>query len=155
MASPMSDAEVMVFLHRQYNKTYRERRRRDPVRQAQFLTHQRTYETSRRPRRKKLLVAFAVALAIAVPWRAQAHDWYPATCCSARDCRPVPLGEAHQDKNGFLFILINGRWRSIAPDKIQQTPSPDGLLHVCYSHNDAMPSDPDPSIFCVFIPAAM
>lgn len=56
---------------------------------------------------------------------ALAHSWYPAECCSDRDCYPVPIERVKTVPGGWLvesnaFIpYANAR------------PSPDGRFHIC------------------------
>lgn len=50
-----------------------------------------------------------------------AHSWYPAACCSDKDCHVVPCGQ----------LTFDGAWHwySYVFEKVM--PSPDGLCHVC------------------------
>ncbi|WP_134495985.1 hypothetical protein [Microvirga pakistanensis] len=57
-----------------------------------------------------------------------AHDWYPASCCSERDCRALveAMGETVLDAAG-RFELWDGR----TVDREKARPSPDGRFHLC------------------------
>ena len=55
------------------------------------------------------LVMFAAYVAVA-----DAHEWYPAACCSDLDCRPVPCEEIHSvgDKWEWHHFSIEKRRHS-------------------------------------------
>lgn len=53
---------------------------------------------------------------------ARAHSWYPASCCSDRDCRPT---EAEVVPGGYQ--LPNGQ---VIKQEVAR-PSEDGEFHIC------------------------
>jgi hypothetical protein len=86
----------------------------------------------RLPRRTVVTLAFLstwVTLALA-------HEWYPPSCCSDRDCAPYPATNVRETPNGFL--LHDG---VLVPYAKTQA-SPDGQFHRC--------SRPDGSVICFF-----
>ena len=72
---------------------------------------------------------------------AQAHDWYPAACCSGRDCRP--LTEA---KGESVLELAKGweLWDGRTIPRSNAKVSPDGKFHLCET--------PNKRILCFFAP---
>ncbi len=70
-----------------------------------------------------------------------AHDWYPALCCSERDCRA--LTEA---KGESVLESLEG-WELWDGRKIARNagkPSPDGKFHLCET--------PAHKVLCFFAP---
>ena len=70
-----------------------------------------------------------------------AHDWYPALCCSDRDCHP--LAEA----NGETVTETADGWRLWDGRIIKRGAakwSPDGRFHLCETLSK--------SIICFFVP---
>ena len=65
------------------------------------------------------LLMFAAYVAVA-----DAHEWYPAACCSDLDCRPVPCEEIHS-------VGDKWEWRHFSIEKFKTQMSPDGKCHVC------------------------
>lgn len=83
-------------------------------------------------------LAFAAVCAgfVLVAHRAQAHDWYPALCCSGRDCHPTGAVEGAREPAARFtprgWVLHDGK--VIPHDRVRQ--SPDGALHVCRRNGD-------------------
>lgn len=98
------------------------------------------------------LVILGFALIVACQ-PARAHDWYPALCCSGRDCHPTgEVDGAREPAARFTprgWVLHDGK--VIPHDKVRQ--SPDGALHVCRRGGDptgdVIEVDGSP---CVFVP---
>jgi hypothetical protein len=83
----------------------------------------------------------AWALLIIETSTACAHSWYPATCCSNRDCRPLveEMGETvTESENGW--ILWDGRIIARGIARL----SPDRQFHLCET--------PTKRILCFFAP---
>lgn len=81
---------------------------------------------SRWAHRRSWTVVFAAAF-LAGP-QALAHSWYPAWCCSDRDCRELVPAQGEtvtETKDGYL--LWDGRL--ISRDNAK--PSPDRHFHIC------------------------
>ena len=66
-----------------------------------------------------------------------AHSWYPAECCSDRDCHPIPETEVRAMSGGYLY---KGRFIPEAKTRIGQ----DGSYHICYWPKD--------DVICFFKP---
>jgi hypothetical protein len=60
---------------------------------------------------------------------AQAHDWYPAECCSGQDCMTATKIEV--DRNGWLLVLV-GELRVPIPPGFAIRTSPDSHIHICF-----------------------
>jgi hypothetical protein len=70
-----------------------------------------------------------------------AHDWYPITCCSEKDCRP--LTEA---KGETVLESIEGwdLWDGRHVSRDMAKPSPDEMFHLCETSGK--------TILCFFAP---
>jgi hypothetical protein len=69
---------------------------------------------------------------------ASAHDWYPAHCCSDRDCTSVECDTLSDGPNGS----VNYTPRDKTFDRKKVYPSQDSKCHICL-HGD--------SPLCVFV----
>ena len=72
---------------------------------------------------------------------AKAHDWYPLSCCSEKDCRA--LVEANGEtvsETAEGWHLWDGRWVKRGKARL----SPDGKFHLCETRSR--------SILCFFVP---
>lgn len=80
---------------------------------------------------KHVALAAALALGLAPGTAALAHDWYPAVCCSDKDCWPAGEGgQEPEPKAGPTgWVLHDG---TVVPYAAAR-PSPDGRFHVCRS----------------------
>ncbi|MBJ6128316.1 hypothetical protein [Microvirga splendida] len=87
-----------------------------------------------------LMIIVAALTAFSAP-PALAHDWYPAACCSQRDCRHL------EEADGETVLEIPGGWQlwdgRIVPRGTAKL-SPDRLFHLCEL--------PDRRIICFFAP---
>lgn len=64
------------------------------------------------------------------------HSWYPITCCSGKDCYPVPCDQLIEQTDGsVLYHGINFMASMVHP-------SQDALCHVCLNTYGAI---------CVFL----
>ena len=83
----------------------------------------------------------ALALLGLCPSVALAHDWYPVSCCSDKDCRPLieESGETVRE-SAEGWTLWDGRTIARGIAKL----SPDRRFHVCES--------PAKTILCFFAP---
>lgn len=66
------------------------------------------------------------ALLIGVPALVSAHSWYPAECCSDKDCAPYPSSDVRETVDGF-HIVSTGEFVA----RHQARVSPDGDYHLC------------------------
>jgi hypothetical protein len=83
-----------------------------------------------------LIIAFGTLIA-------RAHDWYPAECCSQRDCFKINYDELVETNNGDWLYLP----RNLTFPKAKVRPSQDRNFHVCIGnsgYNDGQP-------LCAFI----
>ena len=78
---------------------------------------------------------------LAISGKLRAHEWYPASCCSDRDCYPISSNEVQLQPDGKWLIL---RTKQIIERKGY---SPDGQLHLCSVNGDR-----DLYALCLFIP---
>lgn len=75
---------------------------------------------------KEFLLAFVIL----------AHSWYPAECCSDKDCFPVECNKITETQYGL-------RYQDKEIRKEQVKPSQDELCHVCINNSN---------LRCMFIP---
>lgn len=78
--------------------------------------------------RPKALAVVAAALAAVVAASAEAHDWYPAWCCSDEDCRALleERGETVVEEADGWHL-----WDGRIAAKGSAKPSPDRRFHLC------------------------
>ncbi len=70
-----------------------------------------------------------------------AHDWYPISCCSEKDCRPLTEAKGESVLESTKgWELWDGRTIPRSNAKV----SPDGKFHLC--------EDPAKHILCFFAP---
>ena len=70
-----------------------------------------------------------------------AHSWYPISCCSERDCRPLTEARGEsvlESPEGW------GLWDGRAIPRREAKASPDGKFHLC--------ENPAKRILCFFAP---
>lgn len=89
---------------------------------------------------------------------AVAHSWYDATCCSARDCAPVPAASIVAMGDGYHVTLMPGdhpliRWplRTVVPygdPRINW--SQDASQHACI----ATGPDDYQGVLCIYVTGA-
>jgi hypothetical protein len=70
-----------------------------------------------------ILFLFGVALVVA----AQAHSWYPANCCSDRDCAPLDQSRVRPTSEGYFIDEVH-----FIPHARVMIPF-DGEYHGCFS----------------------
>lgn len=71
----------------------------------------------------------------------RAHEWYPAECCSGRDCAPISAETVTESRHGYLITVAPGghpMWPAskAAPLHVdvgygKARTSPDGKFHLC------------------------
>lgn len=89
-----------------------------------------------------IIMVFVCALVLAVfSTKASAHEWYPISCCSDKDCRALDEAKGEWVKEeGKLWVLWDGRKHP----KSSAGWSPDGKFHLC--------ENPSGLILCFFAP---
>lgn len=94
-----------------------------------------------------LIVVLAIAcLGIVLTRLAQAHEWYPQSCCSGQDCEELPVENLIETNKGWQInhcsatrpICISG-FVEHGKEKISQ----DGSYHLCFNSS---------RIICFFAP---
>jgi hypothetical protein len=75
-----------------------------------------------------IILGLWTSLLTALP-SAQAHDWYPAECCSGQDCAPADTVVIRDD--GSYLVTSRGMSTVIPADYNKWRRSPDGQVHVC------------------------
>lgn len=90
------------------------------------------------------LVTAAAMFALGATWavKARAHDWYPQSCCSDTDCKPVPDAAVRFTPAGWLIVRTGEVWPFS-----RARPSPDGQFHRC-SHSGL----DEAGTICLFVP---
>lgn len=83
-------------------------------------------------------IGLAVVLIALAVVSARAHDWYPALCCSGKDCHPTGAAEGAREPAAQWtaegWRLHDGK--TFKHKDVQQ--SPDGLFHVCRRNGDPL-----------------
>lgn len=79
---------------------------------------------------------------------AQAHDWYPASCCSGIDCAPLAAENVRTGPSGYAVVIPPGshpQWGKERATALTLTvpyrdakPSPDGKFHICLNPEGAL-----------------
>ncbi|ESR24844.1 hypothetical protein [Lutibaculum baratangense] len=101
-----------------------------------------TFSTSEANAARAALLATSIAAAILAPQPAAAHSWYPWSCCSDRDCKPVEATAVRFTEAGWL---IERTGETIPFEKARV--SPDGRYHICSAGGN-----PDGRTICLFTP---
>jgi len=68
------------------------------------------------------------------------HSWYPQSCCSDRDCHPVPCEDILEEPNGYSY-------QGLLFGKEQVQLSKDRFCHVCIGKKPSGLPNP----YCIFI----
>ena len=106
--------------------------------------------------RAALAAAVAVTLSIL---QAAAHEWYDPTCCSDRDCAPLPDGSVVATAAGWRVTVPAGGHPLLNTSFSQLVPygsplilrSKDEHFHGCIMHG--APEDvPRPTLLCLYVP---
>lgn len=63
-----------------------------------------------------------LAMALAIP----AHSWYPSSCCSGQDCKPIPCDQLVENSHGWVYLPTGNEFN---PSQVH--PSQDKDCHVC------------------------
>ena len=96
-----------------------------------------------------IIVLLAIALAglgkaiMVTP--AEAHEFYSTTCCSGKDCAPVPDGAVIEWPNGYEVKSL-GIVESYNSPNVHR--SPDGRFHLCIQPLD----DGRQYLRCIYAP---
>lgn len=94
---------------------------------------------------------------LAMGGQVAAHDWYDPTCCSDKDCAPIPSSAVKITKNGYEVTLMLGQHPMVRTRLFQVIPfadedvmpSQDEHYHAC-----VMPGSPSagmPRIICFYV----
>ena len=76
----------------------------------------------------KALAVVAAFAAVFLASSADAHDWYPAWCCSNQDCRAL-----FEERGETVVEAADGwhLWDGRVAERGSAKPSPDRRFHVC------------------------
>lgn len=92
---------------------------------------------------KKYLIPLVILYILTLTGTLQAHDWYPAACCSGNDCHPVPCEQLKEVGRNLVYQGFSFYDTMIKP-------SLDEACHVCIS-NEFSIENYSPVPHCVFI----
>ncbi len=76
--------------------------------------------------------------------------WYPPSCCSQRDCEPIPIDAITETRSGWVVHYVSVRFGAInetIPLR-EARHSRDGGFHGCWRLNP----DTKPRTICFFVP---
>jgi hypothetical protein len=93
-----------------------------------------------------LAIWFSLLALLFATSKARAHDWYPASCCSGKDCEPVPYTAVVEVQGGWNVDFVSlrlGRITQFLPYRLKRE-SLDGGFHGCWR--------PDGTPICFFVP---
>ena len=90
-------------------------------------------------------LALAGSAVVSGTRHAVAHSWYPAKCCSGRDCRRVDSIQMLEDGD---MLFRAGSISVVVPAEFMRQPSPDNDTHVCVYQVGSGEYRPR----CVFVP---
>ena len=95
-----------------------------------------------------LVLLMAAGFGMTAP-AAQAHSWYPLSCCSENDCEPIPAGGIEETAGGFRVHYRSARFGMIdsfiSSDLVKL--SQDSNFHGCWQA-----SARQPKVICFFAP---
>ncbi|MGO4572085.1 hypothetical protein [Microvirga sp. 2TAF3] len=96
----------------------------------------------RHGRSRTVLTVFSVGAWLLGTSAISAHDWYPAWCCSDKDCRPLS-----EEKGETVSEAPDGwhLWDGRIVDRLSAKPSPDTRFHLCEEATTK-------AIICFFVP---
>lgn len=97
-----------------------------------------------------------LSLALILAGPAAAHDWYDPTCCSGRDCAPVPITSVRPVASGFQVDILRDDHPLASHDIHTTIPygderiiwSQDGEYHACLGRGRYG----EMAIICLYVP---
>lgn len=96
----------------------------------------------------KLGLSLAAGLCLA-SGNAQAHMWYPQSCCAGSDCEAIPIDGVMETATGYHVVYDSPRFgridETIPRDKARH--SEDGSFHGCWRASTI-----SPRTICFFAP---
>lgn len=105
---------------------------------------------------------FAAILAVAVLWQtftADAHSWYPDSCCSDKDCIPIPVEAIKVTPEGYVIVKTGEllKWKD---PRVRVTPEEHGLTYHWCRRLEDVPATVYSRAFkkdetiCLFVPGS-
>ncbi len=95
--------------------------------------------------RLALMAMLALGTCMLDPGRARGHDWYPFSCCSAKDCAPASITMVP----GGDTMLVSTRHGQVEVKRSHAyAVSPDAEPHACISKD----RDDNLRLVCLFLP---
>jgi hypothetical protein len=94
-----------------------------------------------------MTLLFGVILMLTKCDDANAHSWYDAYCCNAKDCKELKPEEVTEDSDRYIVIINGGIAFEIPKDSPIIRPSQDANYHLCI-----LPNNPTPR--CFYVPLA-
>jgi hypothetical protein len=72
---------------------------------------------------------------------AEAHSWYPQTCCSGQDCEAIPIDGIVETSDGYRVTYLSPRFGAIDEYIPRNTVrlSEDGSFHGCWRKDKSSP----------------
>lgn len=72
---------------------------------------------------------------------AEAHSWYPQSCCSDQDCEAIPIDGIVETNNGYRVTYLSPRFGAIDEYIPRNTVrlSEDGSFHGCWRKDKSSP----------------
>lgn len=119
------------------------RRRRSMVPHACF-GHLPDRSAKRKHRSGAFFVLAAVMLSLSAE-RASLHSWYPAECCSGKDCFVATA--MMRTVSGEITVWADGHTIHL-PRSFPARPSPDSDVHICFEIDETK----IPVAKCLFLP---
>jgi hypothetical protein len=101
---------------------------------------------------RRAACAFGAALVLSSMAPAQAHSWYPVSCCSNQDCEPVPNSGITELRGRYHVKYVSSRFGAIDHHVDSRTVlnSQDGQFHGCWRKSGGSVES-----ICFFAPLSM
>jgi hypothetical protein len=96
---------------------------------------------------------------LSVPMAALAHSWYSQSCCSDKDCAPIPADAVIETSGGWIVELAPGDHPMVATYPFSEfvpfdsaLTSQDGDYHACVRAETPSPMTPTERVICLYVP---
>lgn len=92
---------------------------------------------------RKLILSIVTSLSVGyvAAASAEAHSWYPQSCCSNQDCEAIPIDGIVETNDGYHVTYLSPRFGAIDEYIPRNTVrlSEDGSFHGCWRKDKASP----------------